>query len=334
MREMGLATVSIPALRLKRSARLKVLWEYWQTIREAREVLREFCRHQGARLIHSNSTTAHYVGGAVARSLRLPAIWHVRDLVDIPIGKKCLNKTATHIIAISEAVRLSLIRQGFPAEKISVIYNGVDVDHFQPREPDAALRRQYGVPENGFVFAMIGQLVPWKRHDLFLAAAAQIADSFPNVRFWIVGADLFGDHPDYCASLQRQAEEPPLSGRVSFLGMVEDMVRLLSCVDVVVLPSDHEPFGRVLIEAMAMGKPVIASRSGGPLEIVEDRHSGILVPPDNLDTLVEAMEQMLTRNLWREHAGLHARQHVCNHFNQAKTTTETCQLYEKLLRNT
>ncbi|NCO34736.1 MAG: hypothetical protein AUJ92_14680 [Armatimonadetes bacterium CG2_30_59_28] len=329
---LGIETVSVPLGRLKRSLQPTHMLDSLNRIYRSRQALKAFCQQRDICLIHSNSTRAHFAGGHAARLLGLPAIWHCRDLTDIPICKGMLGRTATSIVAISEAVRLSLVRQAFSPTKIRVIHNGVDVDRFQPRPPDEELCRRYAVPENGFVFAIIGQIVPWKRHDLFLAAAARIAPAFPQARFWIIGDDLFNDHPEYCRQLRRRADEPDLRARVVFTGFIEAIDRVLSSVQAVVVPSDNEPFGRVVIECMAAAKPVIATRAGGPVEIIENHHTGILIPPDNINALTDAMQELLKRSQWRDRLGREAREHVCNNFSLTKNTTNTCQLYEELLR--
>ena len=237
-------------------------------------------RAERAQLLHANSTTALVYAGPAARLAGLPCLWHCRDLVPLGIAGRRLAATCTTALAISHAVRDHLAAAGIPPAKIRAIGHGVDTAAYAVADGGAAAaRRRWGFPDNAFVVAMVGQCVPWKRHDVFLAAAARIAAQCPRARFLIIGDDMFGDHPGYVDGLRTQARDLQLGDRAVFAGPLGDMRPGYAGIDLLLHPAEREPFGRVVVEAMAAGRPVVAVRSAGPAEILRDGEDGWLVPP-------------------------------------------------------
>lgn len=326
---LHIRTLFVPLQRFRRSHHPRHILSALLCIVRSTRHLQRFLRENPVDLIHANSTTAHFVAACVGTKAMCPVIWHVRDLTMIPFGRRFLSRSATCVIAISEAVRQSLARQGISDEKVRVIHNGVDADTFNPQVDGSAVRSQYHVPEGCVVFGMVGQLIPWKQHDLFVTAAARVAEMFPEAHFWIVGEDLFGDHPDYVHMLHAKVRALHLIERLTFLGYQSEMPRVMAGMDVLVLPSTREPFGRVLIEAMACGKPVIAARAAGPLEIVEEGRQGLLVAPNDPSAFAEAMCKMMLSPERRHAWGEAARRRAVAEFGIDKTVEKTCNLYRE-----
>ena len=140
-------------------------------------------------------------------------------------------------------------------------------------------RERLGADDGGCIIGMVAALVPWKGHRIFIRAAREVCRIDENVRFVIAGGDTFGDHPGYLDDLRKTCTEASLDGRLTFTGHVEDVMPLMAACDIVVLPSSNEPFGRVILEAMALEKAVVAVGAGGPRDIIEHGVSGILVDP-------------------------------------------------------
>lgn len=331
LRSIGIEIVIASLARLKRRPGPFRAFRDVLRILGARRQLARFVESREIDLLHANSVSSHFVAGPVGRSQGRPVVWHARDLRPIPIARRMLGKTATRIIAISQAVRRSLLDQGFPEDKIVVLYNGVDTARFHPGRTGGTERERLNVPAGGFVFGMIAQMVPWKRHDLFLEAASQIAARYPHARFWIAGDDAFADHPDYVASLRGQAESSALADKVLFLGYRENIEEVMAGLDALVLPSDAEPFGRVLIEAMAMGKPVIATRAGGPPEVLEEGQHGFLTSPGDRSELYQAMARMVEEPERAHSMGTAARRHVEDCFSIDRHVAATVSLYRELV---
>lgn len=283
-------------------------------------------------LVHSNSTTAHLVGGLAAERTGRPALWHVRDLVPLDRLGPQLASRCSRAIAISGCVAERLERDGVPQEKIVLIHNGLDPDEWRVRER-SRLRESLGVPEDAFLFGVVGQLVPWKNHADFVRAAAQILQEpgCDQARFAIIGGDLWGEQQPYVKELRRLVKEAGLVERFNFIPHQSDGVDAMSALDCLVHPALEEPFGRVVMEAMALRKVVIAMAQNGPLEIVTHEHDGLLVAPDQPDGLAAAMSRVLHEPALREHLSENARPTVEQRFHIAESAQKMLALYAEVL---
>jgi glycosyltransferase involved in cell wall biosynthesis len=227
-------------------------------------------------------------GGPAARLAGVPSIWHHRDLVDLGSLGHWLYRLCSRVVAISDAVADDLIAQGIEGEKLVALTNGVDLGPWRPRGQTGSARAELGLGTGDVVFIMVAHLAPWKKHRLFLEAAALIAREMANARFLVVGDDLFGEHRDYGRHLRSLAQRLGLASKVIFTGHRQDIAPLVECSDLLVHPADREPFGRTLVEAMALGKPVVAIDACGPRQIVRHGKDGLLVPPEDPRALAQA----------------------------------------------
>jgi glycosyltransferase involved in cell wall biosynthesis len=289
-------------------------------------------RQTDSQLIHSNSTTAHLVGGLAAERAGKPAIWHTRDLVSLERVAPALAQRAAWVIAISKCVAERLEQDGVPPEKIRVIHNGLDTDEWRPHGR-SQLRGALGVSDDTFVFGCAGQLVPWKNHTAFIEAARQICESedCTRVRFVILGGDLWGEHQAYAQELRDLVKKYVLQERFNFVPHQNENVDALSAFDSLVLCSHEEPFGRVLMEAMALQKSVIAYAENGPLEIITHQHDGLLVPPDEEDGLAHAMRRVLNESELREHLNHNARETIVQKFHIADSAQQILDIYREVI---
>lgn len=275
----------LPLVRMRRTRNPFRLTRYAVSLLRIGIVLGRLARRHGAVLIHANSTTAQLYARVASIYAGIPTVWHCRDLV--PLGRlvRPLTSGRTHVVAISDAVAGHLRSAGVPPAKLSRVYNGIAV---APATDRGRFRRELGIAEAGVLYGMVGQLVPWKRHDLFLGAARQIAERQPEARFAVIGVDWFDDHPHYRRRLRETAAQGVLAGRVHFCGFRENMPTVLGDLDVLVHPAEREPFGRVIAEAMALGRPVVAVNACGPAELIRDEVEGLLVAPGSVTELANA----------------------------------------------
>ncbi len=240
-------------------------------------------------LLHANGSRSMFYAGLVAKFLRVPVCWHVRIVDSDGWWDRLLANWATSIIAISGAVA-NRFADLEAEDKVCVVYNGVDIDKFA-RGDRAAWRAHWGWGER-LVVGMVAQLIEWKRQDIFIAAVAVLAERFPDVLFALVGAE-----PDtaqgYESVLRAQVAELGLQDKVVFTGFCDDTPGVFAALDVVVLTSDNEPFGRVLIEAMAAAKPVVATEGGGVPEIVVAGQTGLLVSVGDALATADAVGSLL-----------------------------------------
>lgn len=249
-------------------------------------------------LLYANSQKSFLIGALAAKMAFKPIIWHLHDLmtdehfsatnrrVSLFLGKHFAHR----IIANSEATAQSFIDSGGRADQVQVIYNGFDAASLQTVDPAkvAALRRALGL-EGRFVVGVFSRLTWWKGQHVMLEALAQL----PEAHVLFVGKPLFQEEARYQAELLAQAEQLGLQHRAHFLGFRQDIPELLHVVDVVVHTSiAAEPFGRVVVEGMLAGRPVVATKAGGVLEIIDDGRTGLLVPPGDAAALAQVLARV------------------------------------------
>ncbi|HYS18450.1 MAG TPA: glycosyltransferase [Candidatus Binatia bacterium] len=274
-RDLGLPVHVIPLPTLRRPGS--------GVVRSVR-ALGRLARATGAALIHANGSRAMAYGGVAGRLAGRPAIWHVRIAESDGLVDRALCALATEVIATSRAVAR---RVAWAPEKIRLVPNGIDLARFTPRPPSGALRAALGVPPSAPVALSIGRHVAEKGYRHLLDAAARIERTKPGVH-WI----LVGDG-ELRSELLAQSRRLGLESRVHFTGWRDDIPDLLALCDVFVLPSESEGFGRVLVEAMAMTRAVVATAVGGVPEIVRDGETGLLVEPAAPAPLADAVRVLL-----------------------------------------
>lgn len=269
----GIATALAPLTPLRRPRSLREGWATLRALRRGRRALAEIVRRERPRLLHANTTSAMcYLPS------RTPAIWQVRDLTPLGLLGRLLYQRAARVAVISSAVRAALLPLAGDGEgKLIMLPPAVDTARFHPAVDPSALRARFGLPADRPLIGLVAQFVPWKRHHLFLDALERIAD-----RRWcavLAGADLHRTS-DYQATLRARLAGPPFAGRVHWLPWQQDIVPLLAALDLCVLTSANEPFGRVLIEAMACAVATVAVDEGGVRDIVQPEVTGLLAPAD------------------------------------------------------
>jgi glycosyltransferase involved in cell wall biosynthesis len=257
-----------------------------------------------AEIVYANTQKAFVTAALAAWIARRPIIWHLHDILSEAHFSRFLtkvvvwlsNRLSTRIIANSQATADALIAAGGDPKRIEVIWNGIDSKPFDSvTEADvSALRAFLGIGETPLVGAF-GRLAPWKGQHVLIEALREL----PGVHALIVGQDLYGER-EYEAALRQTVTEGGLADRVHFLGFRTDIPLLMRAVDVVVHTSTApEPFGRVIVEGMMAGRPVVATAGGGPEEILENGTSGIIVPPNDIGALAAAIRRLLEPGAWR-----------------------------------
>lgn len=225
-------------------------------------------------------------------------------------------------IAVAEAHgRYIATAEGCPESKVFVVPNGVDVERFRPMPRKAALRAAAGIPADAPLAGIVAALRPEKNHELFLQAAARVRETLPEAHFAVIGD---GPRQSLLLSLAR---ELGLQGHVHFLGTRHDVPEWLAHLDAVLLTSHMEASPVSILEAMACGKPVVATRVGSIPETVFDGRTGFLVPPGDVEAVAgHTLELLLDRGLG-DMLGSAARDQVIQHFSLARMVTG----YERLI---
>jgi glycosyltransferase involved in cell wall biosynthesis len=286
-------------------------------------------RRRGVGIVHSYLHHANWFGTLAARMARTPAIVSKRSMDLYPRARdrwacRIMNGLADRVTAVAESVRDHVHRiEGCPLDKIVVIPNGVDAARIAPLDPAAAPPLD-GV-EGGRVVGTIARLV-WKRgYEQLVDAAALIARQEPGARVVIIG-----DGP-LRPALEAQATSLGLNGALRFLGAVPTASRLLPRFDVFVLSSQLEGMSNGLLEAMAAGRPVVATRVGGNPEVVVDGESGLLVPPRDSAALADAVLRLLRDPALARRLGEAARRRVETEFTLERMVSRMEGLYDDLL---
>jgi glycosyltransferase involved in cell wall biosynthesis len=291
-------------------------------------------------LVHTHLGTSDVVGSLAARSLGIPCVstLHVmdwlwlragRDRVKLRFAAAVRRRCAARVIAVSAAARASYLAQGWDrADHVVAVHNGV-VDRAAPGA-GGAIRRELGIEADELVLAMVSVLRGGKGHLVAADAVRALAGRFPRLRLVIVG-----EGPER-AVIERATAD--LADRVLFAGFRDDVQRLLDAADVLVHPSSFDAFPTALLEAMAAGVPVIATRVGGIPEIVEDGHTGLLLPPPaNAEAavdpraLVAALTPLLGDPERRRRLGAAGRRRFETHFSADRWLDRLMPIYEAAL---
>ncbi len=254
-------------------------------------------RAQGYDLLFSNSQKSLLVGAAASLLTRTPLIWNLHDLLTADhftalnrwVAVASANLAADHVIANSQAT-LNSFRESGGRTPASIVYNGLDPQRFQNVDPPPSrLRKNLEVGDAPLV-GVFSRLAPWKGQHVLLDALSNRS----GVHALLVGDALFEGDTDYAETLRRKTVERQLDDQVHFLGFRDDVPALMKACDIVVHTSTApEPFGRVIVEGMLAERPVIATRAGGAVEIINDGVNGRLVPPGDPVALGNALDDLL-----------------------------------------
>ncbi|MGQ0633586.1 MAG: glycosyltransferase family 4 protein [Planctomycetaceae bacterium] len=302
----------------------------WQS---ARRIANELFESRGfAKLIRARRPDLVYINSLVslsaavaARRLRVPCVWHIRELFDDvggemripPCGGKrfvrqLVRRLSDHVVVISSAVGENVLG-AYNDSAVSVVPNAVADEYFRFSESRDVCRKALGLPLEFPIIGVPATLRPMKGHEFFLESAARIAALEPACRFAFCG----DGEPAYRAQLQNRIAELQLTGRVIFLGVLDRMPPFYRACDVVCVPSRAEPFGRSVIEAFAIGAPLVASDVGGIRETVSDRRTGLLVQYGDARGLAEAVCRLLREVEFRKGLTDAARQEALEKYSVA-----------------
>jgi len=278
-------------------------------------------------IVHANNIHAMLACIVPALLTRRRIVWHVRDFSRSPYLTRLCGRTADQIIAVSYAIRHDLLEHGVDPRKIDVVHNGIEELRTRGMRNNATLPP--APPERRFVFANVGQFVPWKNQSLFLQAAARTSALIPHAQFMLVGDDLFERNPDYKAWVLQSIDRLRLRQRTTLYGWQPDMSQVWPRIHCLVHTARKAAFGRVLIEAMDAGVPVIAVHGGGSSEIIRNEHTGLLVPPDSPDELARAMIRLYYHRRARRTMIRHARRDTLARFTASATADQIRAIYQR-----
>jgi L-malate glycosyltransferase len=294
-------------------------------------------------LVHANTTRAALLALLARERSGPPTVAHIRDWA--PEGR--FSRTVLGTIArradavLANSAYVAAQFDGLPLRRpVSVVHNPVDLGRFDPAAADgAALRRELDLPAGAPVLSVVAQLTPWKGQDDAIRALAALRESGHDAVLCLAGSAKFAaagtqfDNAAYERCLHELVAELGLADRVRFLGERSDVPAVLAATDVLLMPSWREAFGRIAIEAMAMGVPVLATDVGGPAEIVRSGVDGLLAPPRDPARWARELAPLLESPELRARMGESARRRAAD-FSMQAHAAETLGIYRTLLGRT
>jgi len=289
----------------------------WAILHSIR-ALTQIVQREAIDVLHARSRVPALIGFFVSRKTHVPLVttchgFYSKHWLSRMMGWGKIVIVASHIIG--KRMRDDF---GVPYPKIRLIHRGVNLEEFKYQEAQT---------RDPVIIGMVGRLTPIKGHPLFLKAMARVARVMPNVKIQIIGDAPKLQYKEELSALTRRLG---LSQTVEFLGTRYDIPALMSHMTVLVAPSvGEEAFGRVVIEAGASGVPVVATRMGGLVDVVEDERNGLLVPPDDPKLLAEAVLRILRDPVWAGHLAKSLRRKVEEEFGLEKMFEKTFEVYKE-----
>lgn len=241
----------------------------------------------------NNDASCNIAAALAAKIAGLPTVLHARGFNCDTRGNRWVFSMLDYCMPVSTAVLRGVLALGMAPDKCSVVAEGLDLSRFHPRRSAATLRQSLSIGADAFVVTLVGGLVDWKGQDVLLEAAPAILARCPSVQFLLVGG-AYGKDRVFADKIADIAAHPALAGHVHMLGPRDDVPDILAISDIVVHASTKpEPFGRTFLEGMALGKAVIASNEGGPLDVIDHAVDGLLIAPRSPALLAEAVIELL-----------------------------------------
>ncbi len=304
----------------------------WQEVRRATNRLKAVLEQVRPDAVISCTNKDHFAAGAAAHALGIPSIWWNNDILSgdffpLPVRiafRLRARRFATRLAPVSEFCRSALIRAGIPADRCVTVHNGIPMSRYRrtgpPREPGSDP-----------VFGIAGRITPWKGQQLFLDIADDWIRSGRPGNFVLLGR-AFNEDASFDTSLREFIRSRGLEPRIRFLEFQSDMASALASMDVLLHCSTRpEPFGRVLIEAMAVGVPVIGARDGGVPEIINDGENGLLAATGDVGSYRAAMHRLVSEPGLAERVVAAGRETVARRFTVDRVAADFARLVDSVV---
>ena len=299
IRELGVTALVVNA------GRLREVPQYLRAVQQIAGI----ARREKVELIFGWMNQGHLYGGIAAKLAGVPAAWYQ---IGLPLTPGWNDRMATRIPALgiltcsqAGADAQARLKPHYP---MPVVYPGVELERFDPEilPTPAEAKRQLRLPAQGPLIGIAGRLQRWKGIHVLIEALPRILKTHPDAQCVVVGGE-HAPEPEYPAYLRERIDLLGLANKVMLVGLQSNVPLWMQAMDVIVHASDHEPFGIVVIEAMALGKPVVAGNTAGPTEVITDGVNGLLTPYGDADALASAVLRYLDDPEFAQQAGTAAR---------------------------
>jgi glycosyltransferase involved in cell wall biosynthesis len=285
-------------------------------------------RELQVKLVHVNEYWWGPIGYMASKTAHVPCVVYIRQEIEPRRVRQYWFKKPDRLIAVSSRIRNVAVEAGVDPSRITVIYSGIDTSLAANPDQGKKIREQYKLTASQPVIGTVANLFARKGHEYLLEALVEIRKKIPDIHCLIVGE---GD-VSYSKMLFEIVKTESLSQNVTFAGFQRDIAAHIAAMDIFVLPSVLEGFGIVLLEAMIMGKPVVATTAGGIPEVVEDHVTGLLVAPRDHGALAEKILYLLENSSMRKKFGGAGRARVLERFSLESTVSQLQNLYAELIR--
>lgn len=286
-------------------------------------------------LVHlNNGADTDAPGILAARAAGVPTVCHTRTFGRLPRAGILASSSVSRFICISHAVRDTLVSQGVAEDRCVVVPNAVDLSRFDRQQVRAApIRAEFGWDDTAVIFALVGRVVSWKGQDFFIRAIAESRAQNRSICGLIVGdGNATAASGSYRAKLDSMIAEMQLTDAVRFTGHRSDIPEIMKAADAIVCASSlPEPFGRVIIESMAIGTPVIATDAGGARDIIDNEVNGLLVPIRDSSEIAQAMIRLSRDEDFAARLQSQAEKSVVENFTVRKHVDRICDIYRSVL---
>ncbi len=338
--ERGVDVVALPEAAASLRLDTRQLFRAGARIFRSARVLRRIVQAQRPDVIHANSLRAGLVILVAGVRRYAPTVVHVHDVLppsrvsDMIRHLLCARSDA--VVGVSRYASDRFIAGSEPT-RVYTLYNPLDTIQFcLGGEGREEARELANLPTSGPLLGMVAQITPWKGHDVAIRAMARIREDHPDAQLLIVGAPKFVgpsvrfDNRAYLRELENLVKELGLDDHVRFLGERQDVPRIMRALDLLLCPSWEEPFGRSVIEAMAVGTPVVATEVGGPAEVIRDGEDGVLLPPRDVERWAETIARLVDDPTRRQSYGERGSESVRARFDSHRYAEQVVAMYEEL----
>ena len=292
-------------------------------------------------VVHTNNSITP-VGALACWMTKTPHVWHIREAFGSNRQYRPILSDAITYWFMKQLSDVIICNSAYTAEpfehrqiKHTIIQNGIDLSDFSDKvSRGASIRSQYGINQDEIVIGMVGNLsTELKRHNIFLDMAKGLIKEHHQLKFIIFGGSSNLDQTPYTRSLAEQVNNSGLSDKVTWAEFIEDTPAMMNSIDILVHPALTEGSGRVIMEAMAAGKPVVGMKSGGVQELIRDGENGFLVQPGNDQDLAVKVKLLIEDENLRQIVAANARIYAHSNFSNQANTRAIEDVYHNLVRD-
>jgi len=290
-------------------------------------------------LVHTNNSISP-VGALAAWLTKTPHVWHIREAFGSKRQYRPILGDAISFWLMKRLSKVIICNSSYTAEPFRdcqiphlVIQNGINMDDYlESNNRGKILRSNFRINDCEIAIGMIGNLTTiLKRHNIFLVLASELIVIYKNLKFIIFGGSKNLNQTDYTIKLAEQAAQLGIKKQVIWADFIDDTGAMMNCLDILVHPALTEGSGRVIMEAMAAGKPVVAMKSGGVQELIEDGKTGFLINPENIKELSTLVSKLVGDSNLRKFIGEKAKEYALDHFSDHAMMNAIVQIYNDLI---